>query len=471
MQVTKHSLSKNYFEIATEALPLPNQNIKYANRGSTLGRPLFNPSITLPHLKQMQTSKSVNTNQQVKKENFIVKNNAVLAPIQTLAKKTEKLESGFLKAKILVIDKIVYKKNNVLNKVNNSLSLSPLPKNLFVSKFKYDDSFAVGKLMKNHDITPFNKLISLSRESGPAAFPYLSKINKEIKKTESLYTVKLYKNPRSYADCSCSFNKNIIFLREKPSESDISRLCTPLKPYSTKTHTCLIAENFILIVFEGVIGTLCEDLIKLRRGGIKFLKSIQNFFQLIIVTSNPKQASSILQILESKGIRISGFYTHNPSKSKELMHLGTVLEDFSIQQPESKLLVIASLDMELNKDDLIFPKVARMSQNLNIKLCPVSNESGPITYLVPNLQLNASAKMFEQLLISLKSKVGIGAYSFMDWVKECRGKFKVVRSSFPYEKIMQEMPLKKGFLKCSLHKSYIGHPEELPINYFVIFFE
>ena len=178
-----------------------------------------------------------------------------------------------------------------------------------------------------------------------------------------------------------------------------------------------------------------------------------------------------MNVLESKGIRISGFYTCNLTKSKELIYLGNVIHDFSIEKPENKLLVIASLDMELGKEDLIFPKVSRMNQKLNIKLSPVSNEPTPITFLVPNLNINPSSKIFETLLASLKSIIGIGAYSFMDWVKDCRGKFKVVRSSFPYEKIMQEMPLKKSALKCSLHKSFILNQEELPINYFVVYFD
>lgn len=471
MQLTKHSHSKNYFEIGADAIFFPKPNIQYAFRSSTLGRPLFNPSATLPHLKLVQSSKLDNKSQQPRKENLMVHSSAVLAPIQTLKKKAENFESAFLKGKILVIDKIVYKKNNVPNRVNNSLSLSPIPKTFLVTKFKYDDSFAVGKLMKNHDITPFNKLIALGRESNTASFPYLTKVVKEIKKTEPSYAVKMCRKPRAYADCSCSFDKSISFFREKPTESDISAICPPLVAYYVKPHPTLFNENFILIVFEGAIGSLSQDLIKLRRGAIKFLKSIQNFFQLVVVTTNPDQAPSILQVLESKGIRISGFYTYELAKSKELIYLDCVIRDFSIGKPENKLLVIASLDLELGKEDLIFPKVSRMNQKLNIKLCPISNEPTPITFLVPHLNINPSSKIFETLLASLKSIIGIGNYSFMDWIKDCRGKFKVVRSSFPYEKIMQEMPFKRSALKCSLHKSYIRCPEELPINYFVIYLE
>ena len=217
MQISKHSHSKNYFEIGADAILFPKPNIQYAYRSSTLGRPLFNSSATLPHLKLIQSSKLVNKNQQLRKENMMVHSNAALAPIQTLKKKAENFESVFLKGKILVIDKIVYKKTNVPNRINNSLSLSPIPRTFLVAKFKYDDSFTVGKLMKNHDITPFNKLISLGRESNTAVFPYLTKIAKEIKKTEASYTVKISRKPRAYADCSCSFDKSISFFKQKPT--------------------------------------------------------------------------------------------------------------------------------------------------------------------------------------------------------------------------------------------------------------
>jgi len=65
------------------------------------------------------------------------------------------------------------------------------------------------------------------------------------------------------------------------------------------------------------------------------------------------------------------------------MYLGNVIHDFSIQKPENKLLVIASLDMKLGQEDLIFPKILRMNQKLNIKICPVCYEPTPITFEYP----------------------------------------------------------------------------------------
>jgi hypothetical protein len=46
-----------------------------------------------------------------------------------------------------------------------------------------------------------------------------------------------------------------------------------------------------------------------------------------------------------------------------------------------------------------------------------------------------------------------------------------VCSSRPYEKIMNFMPLKEFGLKCNLHKTVVRMTEELPSNYFVLYFE
>jgi hypothetical protein len=385
--------------------------------------------------------------------------------------KSSEEETCFTKGRILIIDKIVYKKTNAPLKNNRSMNLSPIPKGFLASRFKYDDSYSYVKFMKSHDVTPFNKIISITRDTNFSVFPYLAKIAKEIKKTESAVVVKRVKKPKAYIECLCTGDRNCCFYREKPQDHDIFRICDSPEVKFVQNFSVLFEKNFIFVIFEGVVGIIKENMIKLRKGALKFLKRIQNLFKIVIICTFFEISKEILKVLENKKIKVSVVLVNRREKSNEFIHLGKVFQELLIENPESQVLIVASLDLEVQKDDPIFPKLPRLTQNLNIKSCPISNSREPTIFLVPNLLLSPTSKPFENLLSSLKSKIIGNSYNFLDWQKTCRGKLKVISSSLPYEKVMEKMPLKKQGLRCKLHKTMIRLTEELPHNYFVIYFD
>ena len=484
MQLSKSSLQKNYFEISPEALLIPDhllssQKIKHLGKASVLSKPLQHPSLTLPYIKHssqgnklLQTCQSLKQEFQVFSKTKLLQDNTIKKLKQeSPVKDCEGDDQVFAKGKILIIDKIVYKKASAPAKNNKSMNLSPIPTGFLASQFKYDDTYSYTKFMRNHDVTPFNKLISVKRDSNIASFPYLTKIMKEIRKIESACVAKHWKKPKAYAECCCSIDKNICYMRERPSDEDLIELCDSPEVFSIKNYQTLCPETFVFVVFEGVIGFIQKHTIKLRRGGLKFLKDIQNFFKVVIISTTVGLSSQIQQVLEAKAIRISIFLFLSQSKVKEFVNLESVFKSLEIVKPEVQVLLISSLDLEVNRDDQIFPKVQRLSQNLNIKPCPVSNSRQPTTFLVPHILISSTSKPLDQLFVSIKGKIGLQGFSFVDWLKSCRGKFKVICSSRPYEKIMNFMPLKELCLKCNLHRTAVRMTEELPSNYFVLYFD
>ena len=194
-------------------------------------------------------------------------------------------------------------------------------------------------------------------------------------------------------------------------------------------------------------------------------------YKLIILTSTQRILSTILEVMDSKSIKLSGVYYLQSQYNKELAYLHNIYKDFDIKNPTKSVLIVSSLNIELSKGEPIFPLTQRINKHLNITMCPASNEHLPITFLIPHMLINISSKPFEALWSSLNVKVNREQFDFHEWLKDYRIRFRIIRSTLPYEIIIEKMPLKKVNKQCSLHKRNAPYCDEIPFNYFVLYLD
>jgi hypothetical protein len=358
---------------------------------------------------------------------------------------------------------IPYSRSCPLKTANHRMLMSPK-----AVRFRYDDKYVFDNWVRHYDTTPFNKLVHMARDSNLAVFPYLAKVMREVRKVKTVSVQKRVNKPKAYFECSCTAGATRTHYKQMPGEEDLKSFCGEVREIETFFDNPPPFNLFIVVCFEGVIGCVADGKLKLRRGAIKFLQSIDSFYSIILLIQTSSLFPTVSAILSAKKIHILKVYTVAENSSKELAHLEQIYKDFHIKEPSLNVLVMASLNLDLQKGEVIFPSTKRVSQKLNVSLCPVSSSSPPITFLVPHLFINPSAKPFEALLQSFRLSESPLKFSFQDWAKACRAKFKVVRTTLPYEIVMDSMPRQLLGKKCKLHNSVVGYKPEIPANCFIL---
>lgn len=280
--------------------------------------------------------------------------------------------------------------------------------------------------------------------------------------------IMFFKKAKSYNDCSCNTTNYKAFYKEKPQQSNLEALCNIPTPYLFNPNLDSFIQRYIFIFYEGVIGLMTNNnKAKMSSRAVRFIQKVQGNFNIIIITS-PKSCQSVAEGFERKNLKYSGIYKIDLNKSKELICFDAIYNDFNIKNPLNEVLVISCLNIDVSKNEPIFPNIQRLSKKLNISMCPVSIDSPPITFLIPHLQLSTSSRPFEVLSDSLKPKPNKGHIQFQDWIKECRIRFRIVRSTLPQEIIMENLAFKTCKKICRLHKAKVPSYEEIPFNYFVL---
>jgi hypothetical protein len=404
---------------------------------------------------------------------FSITNNSKKINIETDINRTVQpnSNSSFKSTPVYTPKAIKHSKTFSIQLIKSSNATPCFRKSFINPKCKFQDPYAYLRIMKNQDFTPFQKLVPAAPDSNTSMYPYFLRVARDVKKTEQITVKKLSRAPKAYKDCGCSSNNPKTLSRQRPKELEIKNMCDSFTSYDIIQYESLFGTSFIIISFDGTMGFICESKLKLRRGAIKFLKKIDKFFKVIIVTSINKIIPIIASVMKNKGIKVSGIYFLEISKNKELMYLDDIYKDFSIKSPSNNVLVVSSLNLDISETDSIFVKQSRIKEQLNISMCPVSLEPSPITFLVPHILINNSSKPFEALLASFRLKDFRPFFNFQDWIRDCSPKFKVYKSSMPYEIVLEAMPFNPITKKCKLHKKDIGISEDLPFNYFVLIAE
>ena len=212
------------------------------------------------------------------------------------------------------------------------------------------------------------------------------------------------KNPKAYKDCMCLTSNSKVSIKERPKDEDIKNMCNEIFTYAVESHSTVFSNSAIILNFEGVIGHISENKLKLRRGALNFLKKVSKHFKIIILINSQRIISTIVSLMKTKSILICGIYYVEMGKNKELVYLNNIYKDFSISDPSISVIMISSLNLEISKGDAIFPASFRIKKKLNISMCPISTENIPITFLVPHILINNSSRPFEQLFTSFKLK-------------------------------------------------------------------
>ncbi|OMJ77616.1 hypothetical protein SteCoe_22741 [Stentor coeruleus] len=280
-------------------------------------------------------------------------------------------------------------------------------------------------------------------------------------------SIGLFKKIKSYNDCTCNTTKFKAFYKEKPKQCNIEALCNNSMPYVINRNLEIFTQPYIFIFFEGVVGFMINNKAKITPRAVSFIQKVQENFHIIVITL-PKSCQYVAEAFERKKLKYAGIYTVDLNKSKELICFDAIYNDFNIRNPLNEVLVISCLNIEVSKNEPIFPNIQRLRKQLNISMCPVSIDSPPITFLIPHLQLSTSSRPFEVLFESLKTKPNKSHIQFQDWIKEYRIRFRIVRSTLPQEIIMESLPFKKCQKVCRLHKAKVPSYEEIPFNYFVL---
>ena len=364
-------------------------------------------------------------------------------------------------------DYTFYPKNTKKNKLYLTNSTSPVRKQLYCARFNLNDPYLYSTIMRNHDATPFQKLLSASGDSNTSSYPYFTRVSREIKKTEQILIKKLNKQPKAYKECSCTALHPRIFNRCKPNQDDIHILCDDLIPFLQTTQKNMFNNSLLIINFEGVIAHVAENKLKLRPGAVKFLSKVHNHFKIILITNSQRIISTILSVMELKAIKLSGLYLCQGQKYKELANFQRIYNDYVITEVSKSVLVISSLNIEAHREEPIFPLPQRIIQKLNVTVCPISADDIPITFLIPHMLINMSAKPFEILLATFQLKLLRTQFNFQEWLKDYRIRFKIIRSTLPHEIIMENMPPKTTNTLCNLHRKHILQSEVIPFNYFL----
>ena len=492
----EQTLNKNnYLEVTTEVFSMPNSlKIKarinaHLNRSTTTTTdPLLKSNCTLPNIKKSSktpknlikpnifctTPTNVNTPSYLFSQDISALSKETIKIMKINEPQTFKSDPAETEA-INSLDEPEFKPNYTgypKNSRNNGLylanSTSPVRKSLYYTRFNFNDPYACSTIMKNHDFTPFQKLVSASGDSNTSSYPYFTRVSREIKKTEQTLVQKLNKKPKAYKECSCTVLNPRISNRQKPNQSDIQALCDDLIPFLKVPQESTFKDSLLIINFEGVIAHVAENKLKLRRGAVKFLSKVHNHFKIILVTNSQRIISTILSVMELKAIKLSGLYLCQGQKSKELANLQRIYTDFAVTEISKLVLVISSLNIEVHRGEPIFPVPQRIRQNLNVTMCPLATDDAPITFLIPHMLINISAKPFEALLGSLQLKTLRAQFNFQEWLKDNRIRFKIIRSTLPHEIIMEKMPVKTTNKLCNLHRKHIPQSEEVPFNYFVL---
>ena len=454
-------------------------------RSNTIQEPKIKPNLTLPNI-----AKNSKTPKNAYRSNFLI------APATNSDNSPRCLSSSFNKLKtpnleILRIqedqivpsdpqDTFIPDSSILLTSDISGLSKSTCPSKMQffsslpvrkpnLNKYKFDDPYLYSKFMKNQETTPFQKILATVGDSNTNFYPYFTRVARELKKTEAILIPKIIKNPRSYKNCSCASFSHKSFAREMPKENDLKQMCDQIVPYVINEHDCEIRDCYLVINFEGVIGYISENKLKLRRGAIKFMQKASKLFRIIIVSNSQRIVSTIANVMENKVLKISAIYYFQSAQNKEIMHLGKICADFQIKSPARSVLVISSLNSELSKSEPIFPTIQRIQKKLNVSMCPVSHEYSPITFLIQHMLINLNSRPLDSLWNSFSNKTLNQNFSFEDWLKDFRIKFRVIRSTLPFEIMMEKMPLKKNNTICKLHNKLVLQSEELPFNYFLLY--
>lgn len=369
-------------------------------------------------------------------------------------------------------------------------------------KEQNEDPFFYANLLKNLNFSSFNCILEGLVEPHNNTFPYYVRVMKIISKIKSKDKKVIYKKPKSYNECNCN-TTNYSEQRENhqkpqgkivkvPSLEDVRKfipglMCIKLEPQAVNYEDYIIVLNF-----EGVLGSHISE-ICIKPGTLKNIKKLGEFFRIVLVLqTTDEKIIAIMSIFEGLDIHLSGVYlrkdVYKNIQLSKLLDYSQIYEDFSIEDPERQVLIIASHryleDIDDNPSAVISSK-AGLSHKLHIERSPLpcdAYKQPPVTILMPNYQIKSSSDILKKLLMEMEF---IGRFEYRKHLLSFRNMFAspnyiVVRSMIIHEILADFFGVnRKRALKAmmqmknshSKHAAYCKLHEKHLIRYFDTFYE
>ncbi|OMJ95910.1 hypothetical protein SteCoe_637 [Stentor coeruleus] len=307
-------------------------------------------------------------------------------------------------------------------------------------KEQNEDPFFYANLLKNLNFSSFNCILDGLVEPHNNTFPYYIRVMKIISKIQPKEKKIIYKIPKSYNECNC----NTINYSEKrenhhnpqekivkvPSLEDIKKYIPGLKCIKLDPQA-VHYENYIIVLnFEGVLGSHISE-ICIKPGTLKNIKKLGEFFRIVLVLqTTDEKMIAILTIFQELGINLSGVYlrkdVYKSIQLSKLLDYSQIYEDFSIEDPERQVVIIASHryleDINDNPSAVISSKTG-LSHKLYIERSPLPCDKykhPPVTILMPNYQIKNNSDILKKLLMQMEF---IGKFEYHKYLLNFRSIF------------------------------------------------
>ncbi|OMJ75530.1 hypothetical protein SteCoe_25309 [Stentor coeruleus] len=312
-----------------------------------------------------------------------------------------------------------------LQNSSSRITLSPVASrssSVIDRKEQNEDPFFYANLLKNLNFSSFNCILEGLVEPHNNTFPYYVRVMKIISKVKPKEKKIIYKKPKCYNQCNCN-TINYSEQNEKyqnpqrkivkvPNLDDVKKYIPGLKCIKLDPQPVIYEDYIIVLNFEGVLGSHISE-ICIKPGTLKNIKKLGEFFRIVLILqTTDEKMMAIMSIFQGLGINLSGVYlrkdVYKNIQLSKLLDYSLIYEDFSIQDPERQVVIIASHrymeDIESNPSVVISSK-SGLSYKLNIERSPLPCDiykNPPVTILMPNYQIKSTSDILKKLLIQME---------------------------------------------------------------------